>query len=158
MTVGGEFSDKVTSFQSRTEILLLELERLSKEENRPSTSLQSKTLSLQIQLALNLYKREPVDEILANLQKVIQQAEKFPGYPLEPLVEIIIELGEFLEDVPAYEALFETIVKINTTQKGEISGARLLLKRGKQQLEANRPYEAIRSLGRTFSRLYNHWC
>ena len=156
MTVGGQFSDEITLFQSRTETLLSELERLSKEENRPSTSLQSKTLLLQMQLALKKYKREPVDEILASLQSVIQQAEKFPGYPLEPLVEILTELGEFLEDVPAYESLFETIVKISSTHKGEISGARLLLKRGEQQLEANRPYEAIRSLGRTFSSLYKH--
>jgi len=32
----------------------------------------------------------------------------------------------------------------------------MLLKRGEQQLEAKRPYEAIRSLGRTFSNLYKH--
>jgi len=156
MTLGRKFSEEVTLFQNRTEILLIELERLSKEENRPSTSLQAKTLSLQIQLALKQYKKEPIDEILKNLQSVIEQAEKFPGYPLEPLVEILTELGEFLEEIPAYEALFETIVKISSSHRGEISGAQLLLKRGEQQLNANRPYEAIRSLGRTFSSLYKH--
>lgn len=156
MTVSGKLTDEVTLFQNRTETLLAELERLSKEETRPSTSLQAKTLSLQMQLALKQYKKEPVDEILTSLQNVIQQAERLPGYPLEPLVEILTELGEFLEDVPAYELLFETIVKISSAHKGEISGARLLLKRGEQQLEANRPYEAIKSLGRTFAGLYKH--
>lgn len=156
MTVGGQFLDEVTLFQTRTDTLLEELERLSKEENRPSTSLQAKTLSLQIHLALKQYKKEPVDDILISLQEVIQQAEKYPGYPLEPLVEILTELGEFLENVPAYEALFETIIKISSSHKGEISGAQLLLRRGEQQLDANRPYEAIRSLGRTFANLYKH--
>lgn len=123
MTLGKKFSEEITLFQNRTETLLIELERLSKEENRPSTSLQSKTLSLQIQLALKQCKKEPIDEILKNLQNVIQQAEKFPGYPLESLVEILTELGEFLENTPAYEALFESIVKISSSHKGEISGS-----------------------------------
>ena len=156
MTLGGKFPDEVTDYQNRTETLLRELDRLSKEENRPSTSLQAKTLSLQIQLALKQYKKEPVDEVLKNLQSVIQQAERFPGYPLEPLVEIFTELGEFLEDVPAYNELFETIVKISSSHKGEISGAQLLLKRGEQQLNSKRPYEAIRTLGRTLVSLYKH--
>jgi len=156
MTLGGKFPDEVTDFQNRTETLLRELDRLSKEENRPSTSLQAKTLSLQIQLALKRYKKEPIVEILKNLQEVIQQAEKFPGYPLEPFVEIFTELGEFLEDVPAYDELFETIVKISSSHEGEISGARMLLKRGEQQLNAKRPYEAIRTLGRTFTSLNKH--
>jgi hypothetical protein len=156
MTIGGKFPDEVTLFQNHTETLLKELERLGKEENRPSTALQAKTLSLQMQLALKQYKKEPVDVILNDLQDVIQHAEKLPGYPLEPLVEILTELGEFLEGVPAYEALFETIVKINSYHKGEIAAAQMLLKRGEQQLDANRPYEAIHSLGRTFASLYKH--
>ena len=156
MTVGGKFPDEVIRFQNRTETLLIELERLSKEENRPSTALQARTLSLQVQLALKLYKKESVDEVLNDIQSVIQRAANLPGYPLEPLVEILTELGEFLEGVSAYEALFETIVKISSAHKGEISAARMLLKRGEQQLDANRPYEAIRSLGRTFSSLYKH--
>lgn len=156
MALGEKFSKKELHFQSRTETLLTELERLSKEENRPSTSLQAQTLSLQIQLALKQYKKEPIDEVLKNLQDVIQQAERYPGYPLEPLVEIFTEMGEFLEDVPAYDELFETIVKISSSHKGEISGAQMLLKRGEQQLNAKRPYEVIRTLGRTFTSLYKH--
>ncbi len=156
MMIGGKFPDEVILFQNRTETLLIELERLSKEENRPSTALQARTLSLQVQLALKLYKKESVDEVLNDLQSVIQRAANLPGYPLEPLVEILTELGEFLEGVSAYEALFETIVKISSAHKGEISAARMLLKRGEQQLDANRPYEAIRSLGRTFASLYKY--
>ena len=156
LTLGDRLSEEVTLFQSRTDVLLIELGRLSKEENRPSTSLQAKTLALQIQLALKQYKQEPIDETLQGLQNVIQQAEKFPGYPLEPLVEILTELGQFLENLPAYEALFDTIVSISSSHQGEISGARLLLKRGEQQLSANRPYDAIRSLGRAIRDLHKH--
>ena len=156
MTIGDKFPKEETLFHSRTVTILDELERLKKEESRPSTALQAKTLSLQIQLALKRYKKEPIDEVLIDLQNVIQQAEKFPGYPLEPLVEILTELGEFLEGEAAYEALFETIVKISSSHKGEISAARMLLIRGEQQLNAHRPYEAIRSLGRTFTSLYKH--
>jgi len=61
-----------------------------------------------------------------------------------------------LEIVPHYSQLFETIVETTHKRTGEIAAARMLLRRGAQQLDADRPYEAIRTLGRALGRLYKH--
>jgi len=152
----GGFDKAEDWFQARTETLIEELERLSKEEARPSASLQAQTLLLQMQLLLKLEPQEPIGAVLRDLQDVVRQCEGLAGYPLKPQVEILMELGGFLEGVPAYDELFETIVEVASTREGEISGARMLLKRGGQQLEANRPYDAIRLLGRALRYLYKH--
>ena len=64
-------------------------------------------------------------------------------------------MGLFLEfGRPAYDALFETIVKVSSQRRGEVAVALMLIKRAAQQLDAERPYEAIRSVGRAFISLY----
>jgi len=155
-TAMGEAGPDREVFQAHTDILTQELERLSQEENRPSTSLQAQTMLLEMQLMQKLASQEPVDAVLRDLQDVIQQGEDLAGYPLEPQAEILTELGEFLDGMPAYDELFETIVKTISTRKGGISAARMLLKRGDQQLEADHPYDAIKLLGRALRRLYKH--
>jgi hypothetical protein len=153
---GNGLDGEEDTFQVQTDTLIKELERLSEEKNRPSTALQCQTLLLEVQLNLKLASQEPIGAILRDLQDVIRQCAGLVGYPLEPQVEILTELGEFLNGVPAYGELFETIVEIASTRKGEISAARMLLKRGVQQLEADRPYDAIRLLGRALRHLYRH--
>ena len=157
MAVGETDLDETESaFQARTDTLTGELERLSQEENRPSTALQAQTILLEIQLVLKLASQEPLDTVLHDLQDVIRQGAGLAGYPIEPQVEILTELGKFLDGVPAYDEIFETIVEVASTREGEVSAARMLLKRGDQQLEADRPYDAIRLLGRALRRLYKH--
>jgi len=143
-------------FRAHTHTLIEELERLSAEEDRPSTAFQAQTMLLEMQLLLKLASQEPLDAVLRDLEDVIRQCEGLAGYPLEPQVEILTELGEFLDGIPAYDELFETIVEIASTREREISAARMLLKRGDQQLKADRPYDAIRLLGRALRYLYKH--
>lgn len=151
-----ELDEEAANYKERTATLIAELKRLSDEQSRPSTSLQAETLLLLVLLALRITSQEPLDSVLHELQTVVRRCEGLVGYPLEPLVEILMELGNFLNDVPAYEELFETIIEVVGSRKEEVSAARMLLKRGAQQLAANRPYDAIRSLCRALHRLYKH--
>lgn len=144
------------SYHSRTDTLTVELERLQAEEDRPSTALQAETLLLEVQLMRRLSAKEPLDEVLRSLQDVILRSEALVGYPLMPLVEYLTEIGQFLEGMTAYNELFETIVKVASNRDGEVSAARLLLKRGEQQILQGRPVEAIATLGRSLGRLYKH--
>jgi hypothetical protein len=52
--------------------------------------------------------------------------------------------------------LFEKITEVVAKRKGEVTAARMLMERGAQELRAERPYEAIRCLGRSLSRLHKH--
>lgn len=143
-------------YQQHTATLVAELERLSKEEDRPSTALQAKTALLEIQLAQKLFASKPVDAILRSLRDVVLESQGLVGYPLEPLVEQLTEIGQLLEGKDGYDELFETIVQVTSTRDGDVRAARLLLARGEHQIAQERPLDAIATLGRALGRLYKH--
>lgn len=150
----GELDRQEVGFDQHTSTLTTELERLSEEHDRPSTALQARTLLLLQRLTNSV--SEESELILRELQEVVKRCEGLVGYPLEPLVKILIDLGDLIGGIAAYEELFETILTTTSIREGEVSAARMLLKRGAQQLDADRPYEAIRFLGRALRRLYKH--
>jgi hypothetical protein len=138
----------------RRNTLINALKRLEKEHERPSTALQARTLRLQMRLASTL--PENADPILRELRNVVRQSEGLVGYPLEPLAAIVGEMGFAFGKRAAYDDLFETVIAITSRRAGEVSAARALLSRGAQQLDADRPYEAIRTIGRALARLSTH--
>jgi hypothetical protein len=147
---------KTSWHRDRTETLRAELERLVEEKTRPSTALQAETFLLQIQLTQRAASEEPLGPILKKLQEVMGRAAGLTGFPMDTVVQIITELGKFLGDEPEYEELFETTVRVSSEQEQGLTAARLLVVRGQQHLDANRPYDAIRVLGRSLSRLFHH--
>lgn len=156
-TVGrGDIDPESTSYNTRTDTLIAELSRLQGEKDRPSTSLLAETLLLELQLARRLSAEEPFDDVLRSLKNIVLRSEGLVGYPLEPLVDVLTEIGGVLESSAGYDELFETIVHVASTRDGEISAARLLLTRGDHQLLQGRPVEAIATLGRSLHRLYKH--
>lgn len=138
----------------RMRTLFVELDRLAAEHSRPSAALQARTLRLTVGL---INKRpDKVEAILRELVTVVRESESLVGFPLEPLVRILTELGIVLGELPAFEQVFETIVQTTSRREGEVSAARMLMIRGAQYLDTNHPYEAIRTLGRALGRLYKH--
>ena len=152
----GVLDKQSASYNARTDTVIAELKRLRDEKDRPSTALQAETLLLEVQLTRRLFTQEPLDDVLRSLQNVVLRSEGLVGYPLEPLVERLNEIGQLLEGLAAYDELFETIVKVASARDGEISAARLLLTRGERQLLQGRPVEAIATLGLALGRLYKH--
>ncbi len=143
-------------YSAHTESLITELGRLQGETDRPSTALQAETLLLEVQLAQRVAAQEPLDDVLRSLRNVVLRSEGLVGYPLEPLVDTLTEIGQVLEGSTAYDELFETIVQVASTRDGDIRAARLLLTRGERQLQQDRPIEAIATLGKSLGRLYKH--
>lgn len=147
----GVFTPVTARMESRTVTLQAELRRLSEDVNRPTAALQARALGLQMRL---LTSASDLDPVLCDIQDVIRQIDGMVGFPLRPLVQVLTELGPSLSRFPTYDDLFETIVEVTSRRDGEVSAARMLATRGSQHLEADRPYEAIRSLGRALVRLY----
>ncbi len=148
----GSLVAEEVSFEDRSTILAAELDRLAGESGRPSTALQGRTMRLLQRLAL----AQPAEAapIFEEMQEVIKKSEGLVGYPLQPLVEILTELGGGLAASRAYERVFELAVSVSSRREGEIVAARMLLKRAVQQLEGDRPYEAIGFAGRALGRLH----
>jgi hypothetical protein len=153
-----ELDGAAAQLGAQTATLKSELERLSNEPDRPSASLQARTLRLNIDLLLEATAGhgERVSAILSELEGVIKECDGLVGFPLEPLVKIITELGKFLGDRPEYVNLFESVLALASRREGDATAARLLCQRGADQLGAKRYYDAIRSFGRALSRLYQH--
>jgi hypothetical protein len=85
----GELDAQSVSYNTRTDTLITELQRLRGEKDRPSTALQAETLLLEVQLVQRLCVKEPPDELLRSLQDVVLRSEGLVGYPLKPLVECL---------------------------------------------------------------------
>jgi len=143
-------------FDDRTETLGSELDRVADDEARPSTALRARTLRLQIGLMVAHASDGDVEPYLRGLREVLGRCGGLVGYPLQPFVRALTELGEASHDVTAYDELFEAAVDLAARREEEVAAARMLLKRGEQQLEADRPYDAIRYLGRALGGLYKH--
>ena len=150
----GELDAKAIDLKGRTSRLIAELNRLAQDRDRRSSALQARTLHLLVKL--RIAKSEGVDRILRELKSVFRDSASLIGYPLEPLVEILTELGDVLGNFRGYEELFELVVQTASRREGEVSAARMLLTRGAQQMDAEQPYEAIRTLGRALGKLYKH--
>jgi len=152
----GVLNQASAALQSHSERLTKELERLSQEVDRPSTSLQAQTSLLLIRFYLKSAAKESIDPVLRDLRKVVRKCEGLVGYPLDPLVKIVTEMGETIHTIPAYDEVLETVVILTSTRKGEVSAARMLLERGAQLLRSGRPYDAIRTFGRVLRKLHKH--
>lgn len=150
----GSLDASSAKLDARTEVLFGELERLKKEDDRPSSALQAETLRLLGDLMS--CPPEKADPLLLQLKGIILRCTGLIGFPLETLVEVLTELGDYLGETPAYDELHHTIVQTVGKRSGEITAAQMLLRRGAQQLDADKPYEAIRSLGQALGKLYKH--
>ena len=145
---------KTARLEERVAGLQERLDAIRGQQGRPSAALQAETLGLQIRLLLP--PPEDLDDLLQALQRVIERSRGLVGFPLSALVESITEMGRLVGDRPAYEELHETAVAVVSERQGEVTAARLLLKRAAQHLDDDRPYDAIRSIGRALAKLFKH--
>jgi hypothetical protein len=150
-TLHGKLDKRRAAVSARTVVLSGELDRLACLTGQPSAALQ-----LLMQLILALAKGRPIDRLLREFREVVSRCKGLAGFPLESLVEILTELGELLGGLPAYDELFETVLAVQASRTGEIATAGMLLTRGEQQLRADRPYDAVRTLGQSLQRFYKH--
>ena len=110
-----------------------------------------------MELQQRLEASEDVEQALLQLKDVIHACEGLVGYPFETTAQILTEMGILLVDSPAYGELFSALVEATSIRRGELHAARMLYKRGRMLLLADRPYAAIRSLGLSLlRRLYKH--
>jgi hypothetical protein len=150
----GRLDAVAADLDNRSQTLIAELERLAGEQDRPSSALHARSLQLFMQMLLD--GPDGIDGCLEALRAVILDSRGLVGFPLEPLVESLTEIGGYLGTYPSYQALHETIVEVVAAREGEVAAAKLLVRRGAQQLEADRPVEAVRLLGRALAKLYKH--
>lgn len=152
--VHGNFIDaQQARLDERAAQLTAALDAMAGWAHRPSSALQAETLAIQIRLLTS--SPEARDDLLKQLKGVIERSGGLLGYPLAAVVESVAELGVLFTDIPSFNELFAAAVQTISTRDGEVTAARLLLKRGMQQLDDDKAYPAISTIGQALARLHN---
>jgi hypothetical protein len=147
----GKLSAEQVEFVASAKRLLAALDKVSGIAERQSNAYHAKMLALQTRLLLQPPK---AGLLLKEMRRVIERAQLLIGYPFEQTANLITALEPFLGDLNEYSSLFERIVEITVNRAGEVTAARMLLRRGAQQLERHSDVNAIRSFGLALGRLY----
>jgi hypothetical protein len=138
----------------RRSTLERELRRLAGDGERRSSALQARLSLLLVELATSTRATAPA--VIRKLGALVEEAEGLVGFPVTPLVDLLTELGDLLGGEHMTDVAFDAVAAAVARREGALTGARLYLRRGVQQLDAGRPYDAIRALGRSFGGLYTH--
>lgn len=142
----------VWDYEAHARVLKAECERLSQDENRPSTRLQARQQLLFLPLMLEGL--QSLDEVADGLASIVKEATNLIGFPMRVLAQIVTELGESVVDSRPFEDLMVLIAETVAQREGDSASARLLLKRAAQQMRLGKTYDAIRTAGLTLSKLY----
>ncbi|WP_269901055.1 hypothetical protein [Paenalcaligenes faecalis] len=129
------------------------IEALAEVKERPSNSLMSK-INLEM---LSLYCINDIDsasEHFTNILGIVKEGENLIGFPFYEIYDLINELDEVFGDSENYESLLDFLTEQASCRDGEVRAAQLWLKRGAKRLESNRPYQAIKLIGKSLVSLY----
>lgn len=150
----GAFTKEELKLDHRAIAIAEALRRHIDDETKPTAALQARS----ILLVQGLFYSPPGsrDQIFTELETVLQECDGMIGFPVESIIELIIEIGNGVGESPAYEQLAETATNLAGARKGEIEAASILLERGSQKLSDDRIYDAINLIGRCLGLLSKH--
>ncbi|MGY3611074.1 MULTISPECIES: hypothetical protein [unclassified Bradyrhizobium] len=92
------------------------------------------------------------------MANIFSDAEHLGGYPFDRFAQFFEEIGAVFGSNPAYDKAFEIVLPILERRRSEGAAGLALLTRGRQKLDADDNYNAIRLLGRAQQKLikYEH--
>lgn len=142
----------------RTATLKRALARLAADKERRTTALEAQAQQLLIELTDRPKDVDTRQRVFATFREIFEKSKGLIDFPTRQLIEILIALGKFVKDDPTFDAVFEQVVTLAQERESQATAGRILLKRGIQLIELEKPYEAIRCLGRAQQRLALREC
>ncbi len=134
---------------SRRQRLTAMLESIAADPSRLNNALQARTYLtlMRITQTLQSEQTDRLESIWHDLSQIVDESVAVSAYPLERLSDIVIELGKHI-DSPAFDALYEKVVDAIRQRRSDGDAGEAFTKRGMQKLQQEKPYEAIKWLGR----------
>jgi hypothetical protein len=132
-----------------------EYQRLAADVTRPNTALQAKfgLELIAIENALVATDGDRLEDAWRRMATLAPETEPLLSFPLERTVRLIEDLGGVLPPSDAHEAALDAFLPVLERRRSEAAAGGALLRRGLQRLDGDRPYDAIRLLGRAELRL-----
>ena len=152
----GNIHADATHLDERTCTLKAELERLKQDTDRPSNSARAQASLLLVALTEATGDESALRGVLNEFKSLFEDSKHILDFPLAELIDIFMEIGDAFPNDDTFDDFFETMLVIAEERQSRAGKGRMLLRRGGQKLRANRPYEAIRLLGRAQYELALH--
>lgn len=155
----GALPDQVARLTERSGRMKARLAELTSESARPNNAAFARTLLCTTRLTEEgPFDDNVVAEVLTELANIFSDAEHMGGYPFDRFAQFFEEIGGVFGSNPAYDKAFEIVLPILERRRSEGAAGMALLTRGRQKLDADDNYNAIRLLGRAQQKLikYEH--
>lgn len=136
-------------WSERTQRLRAAWLRHSQDQNRPTAALWAETQLVLLDVVEAVRNNSHLVDGFSQLKEILNKIDGRLDYPLEPVVEIIQELGAVMPNDEAYDEISELIIDIQRQRIGEAEEGRLRLKRGIQKLQAENIYDSIDQLAKS---------
>ena len=152
----GEIDAAAGRLVERTALLKGELKRLQEEAGGPSTAAHARMALLLMRLTEAHHNAEELTEILDEFRRDLELCDGLVDFPAQQFIDILMELGEHFLTDEAFDDTFESLLEIARQRESSVVSGRMLLQRGVQKLKGEKPYAAIRLLGRAQQDLALH--
>ncbi|GFZ77336.1 hypothetical protein GCM10010978_18680 [Compostibacillus humi] len=135
------------NFEEHTTVLQKEYQRIISDVTRPNAAIQAKANYINVKLFMG----GDIDQIVDEFIEVLERGKESLDFNFLTIKRIVTELPIY-QEAKNYDTLFEHLVSISVKRKSEIEAARLLIIRS-EQLMKDKPYTAIRYLGRAIVKI-----
>lgn len=133
----------------RRQALITHLKTLEADEARPNNALFARMLRTFVNLTDTMVTGDPqaLSVVWADLREIAEASKHLGQFPFESLTKMVHEMSGFF-DTPEFDSLYELVVDMQRQRVGDGEAGESFRSRGRQKLKNEKPYEAIRWLGR----------
>ncbi|MGR6429645.1 hypothetical protein ACU5AY_01870 [Rhizobium sp. PAMB 3174] len=138
------------SLSGRSDRLKDKLAELTQDKSRPNNALYAETLLIFHQMNEKFLARDvdDFDDVWCALSGIIDRAKGLGEFPADLLDTMLDALSENMPDSPAFDELVEKIAEFMADRNKEVTAANIYLAQGERKLDAEKPVDAIKWLGR----------
>jgi hypothetical protein len=140
--------ENMDEWSGYTSKLRASLMRHASDANKPTSALWARTELVLMDLGEAAKQRDLLPSVISNINAILSEADGHLDFPAHVLIRIVQEMGQFLGNDKAFDALFETVATFERKRSGEAVEGKLRLERGYQKLKADKTYEAIEQFAR----------
>ncbi|MBL8535466.1 MAG: hypothetical protein JNL33_16580 [Betaproteobacteria bacterium] len=133
----------------RRQALVAQLKLLEADEARPNNALFARMLRAFVNLTDAMYDggSQALSAVWADLKEIAEASKRLGQFPFSSLFGMVHEMSEFF-DTPEFDSLYELVVDVQRQRVSDGEAGESFRSRGWQKIRNEKPYEAIRWLGR----------
>ena len=146
----GQVETQDAKIEARSQHLATMLDAIATDSTRPNNALQARTslTLMQTTQALQSKRFDEVENGWRDLTEVVDKSDGLGAYSVEHLFNLIRELGEYVDDSPLFDALYDKLANIMGKRRSDGKAGMAYITRAKQKMGQEKPYEAIQWFGR----------